>query len=283
MNADHQQTMKPAAVKRTVAITGAANGIGRAMAVGLAADGWKVLAIDRDAQGLQDLAGASEHIAALPADLGTSQAIKALVAVIEHEHGGVDALINNAGIGLGAIRPDHLKRPLMFWEIEEAVWLRFLWLHATVPMLLTSALVGGMLKKGWGRIVNVTTSLDSMLKRSPYGPTKACSEAQASVYAYDLQGTGVTANVLTPGGLTDTKIISDEAGYDRSTMLRPEVMLPPLRYLLSDLASGQSGTRIVASLWPADDSDLEQIAQATAPVAWRTLATPIRMPQERVR
>src|SRR5438132_7038777 len=90
--------------------------------------------------------------------------------------------------------------------------------------------------RGWGRIVNVTTSLGTMLNAgSPtYGPSKAALEALSAIMAKDLDGTGVTVNVLVPGGVTNTPMISDEAGYDRDKLIQPEVMVPPLLWLVSD-------------------------------------------------
>src|ERR1700747_3805634 len=95
-----------------------------------------------------------------------------------------------------------------------------------------------MMRQGWGRIINVTTSLGTMLNAgSPtYGPSKAALEALSAIMAKDLDGTGVTVNVLVPGGVTNTPMISDEAGFDRTKLIHPKVMVPPLLWLVSDAA-----------------------------------------------
>ena len=115
--------------------------------------------------------------------------------------GRIDILVNNAGIGPGAIRPDSWQRPLKFWEITPDQWRRFVAVHTTAPLALTNAVVPEMMREGWGRIVNVTTSLGTMLNAgSPtYGPSKAALEALSAIMAKDLDGTGVTVNVLVPG------------------------------------------------------------------------------------
>ena len=102
-------------------------------------------------------------------------------------------------------------------------------MHTTAPLALTNAVVSEMMHQGWGRIVNVTTSLGTMLNAgSPtYGPSKAALEALSAIMAKDLHGTGVTVNVLVPGGITNTPMVS-EAGFDRTKMIQPEVMVPPL-------------------------------------------------------
>jgi len=69
-----------------------------------------------------------------------------------------------------------------------------------------------------------------------YGPSKAALEALSAIMAKDLEGTGVTVNVLVPGGATNTPMISDEAGFDRATLIQPEVMAVPLVWLVSDAA-----------------------------------------------
>ena len=123
----------------------------------------------------------------------------------------VDILVNNAGIGPGAIRPDSWQRPVKFWEITADQWRRFVAVHTTAPLALTNAVVPEMMREGWGRIVNVTTSLGTMLNAgSPtYGPSKAALEALSAIMAKDLDGTGVTVNVLVPGGITNTPMVSE--------------------------------------------------------------------------
>ena len=96
-----------------------------------------------------------------------------------------------------------------------------------------------------------------------------------AVLAADLTGTGVTANVLVPGGVTDTPLVGD-AG-DRSKMLRPEIMLPPLMWLVSDEAATVSGRRFIAADWDTRLTPAQAAEAAGAPVAWLSIA---RMPIE---
>jgi len=69
-------------------------------------------------------------------------------------------------------------------------------------------MVKPMIDRKWGRIINITTSLGTMLHggSTPYGPSKASAEALSSVMAADLEGTGVTVNVIIPGGAVNTPI-----------------------------------------------------------------------------
>src|SRR5258708_5409893 len=111
-------------------------------------------------------------------------------------------------------------------------------------LTLANAVVPEMMREGWGRIVNVTTSLGTMLNAgSPtYGPSKAALEVLSAIMAKALDGPGVTGNVLVPGEVTDTPMISDEAGFDRAELIQPEVMVPPLLWLVSDARRESDGS-----------------------------------------
>ena len=136
-----------------------------------------------------------------------------------------------------------------------------------------------MMREGWGRIVNVTTSLGTMLNAGnpTYGPSKAALEALSAIMAKDLDGTGVTVNVLVLAGVTDTPMISDEAGFDRGKLIQPEVMVPPLVWLVSDAAGKVTGRRFLGVHWDPELPPEQAAEKAGAPVAWTSIATmPIR-------
>ena len=97
-----------------------------------------------------------------------------------------------------------------------------------------------------------------------------------AVLAADLKGTGVTSNVLVPGGVTNTGIVGDEAG-DRARMLQPEIMVPPLLWLISDAATGVTARRFVAMDWDASLPGGQAAEKAGVPIAWLGIA---RMPVE---
>ena len=210
--------------QRVAIVTGAAGGIGRAMTRALLAAGIRVAGVDRDREPLEALAGSAREqgkgseLLTIQTDLTKDSAADEITKATRDRFGRIDILVNNAGIGPGAIRPDSWQRPLKFWEITPDQWRRFVAVHTTAPLTLANAIVPEMMRQGWGRIVNVTTSLGTMLNAgSPtYGPSKAALEALSAIMAKDLDGTGVTVNVLVPGGVTNTPMISDEAGFDRA-------------------------------------------------------------------
>ncbi len=268
-------------IQRVAIVTGAAGGIGRAMTSGLLAAGIRVAGVDRDREPLEALAAtAREHgkapeLLTIQADLTNDTAADEITKATRARFGRIDILLNNAGIGPGAIRPDSWQRPLKFWEITTDQWRRFVAVHTTAPLALANAVVPEMMRQGWGRIVNVTTSLGTMLNAgSPtYGPSKAALEALSAIMAKDLDGTGVTVNVLVPGGVTDTPMISDEAGFDRDKLIQPEVMVPPLLWLLSEAAGKVTGRRFLGVHWDPAVPPEQAAEKAGAPVAWTSIAT----------
>jgi NAD(P)-dependent dehydrogenase (short-subunit alcohol dehydrogenase family) len=266
--------------QRVAIVTGAAGGIGRAMVRGLMAADIQVAGVDRDREPLEALAasareqGKAADLLTIQTDLTNDSATEEIAQAARDRFGRIDVLVNNAGIGPGAIRPDSWQRPLKFWEITPDQWRRFVAVHTTAPLALTNAVVPEMMREGWGRIVNVTTSLGTMLNAgSPtYGPSKAALEALSAIMAKDLDGTGVTVNVLVPGGITNTPMVS-ESGFDRTKMIQPEVMVSPLLWLVSDAAANVTGRRFLGVHWDPELPPEQAAAKAGAPVAWTSIAT----------
>ncbi len=254
--------------QRVAIITGAAGGIGRALTRGLVESGAKVLAVDRATDGIPE--GATP----LAADLSDTKQAAGVVAQALERFGRLDIVVNNAGIGMGAIRPDHWRKPIDFWEVSPEQYQRFVAINAVAPFVIARAAIPHLLEQKWGRIVNVTTSLGTMVRRGyiAYGSSKAALEAQTAIIAADLEGTGVTANVLVPGGATNTSMVPPESGFAREKLLQPEVMVPPLLHLVSDAGSAINGRRFLAVHWDAKLPPGEAAAKAGAPAAWQALA-----------
>jgi NAD(P)-dependent dehydrogenase (short-subunit alcohol dehydrogenase family) len=268
-------------IQRVAIVTGAAGGIGRAMVRSLLAADIRVAGVDRDRQPLEALAasareqGKADDLLTIQTDLTNDPAVDEITRATRSRFGRIDILVNNAGIGPGSIRPDSWQRPLKFWEITPDQWRLFVAVHTTAPLALANAVVPEMMQQGWGRIVNVTTSLGTMLNAgSPtYGPSKAALEALSAIMAKDLDGAGVTVNVLVPGGVTNTPMISDEAGFERASLIQPEVMAPPLVWLVSHAAGKVTGRRFLAVHWDTGLPPEQAAEKAGAPVAWTSIAT----------
>ena len=261
---------------RVALVTGAAGGIGQALVRAFAAAGLRVGVCDVDAAKAERLAaelGQGQAIAA-PADITDSATCAAAVARVTERFGGLHALVNNAGIGMGVIRQDHFTRPVTIDEVTPELWQRFIATNLTGAFHMVKAALPTFRVQRFGRIVNVTTSFFTMLRAGfyPYGVAKAGLEAWSASLAAELKGSGITVNVVVPGGPTNTPMVPPESGYDRSRLIRPEQMAPPMLHLFSDAAGTVTGRRYVAANWDPSLSPAEAEARSGAPAAWPDLA-----------
>src|SRR5262245_16202182 len=188
-------------MSRHVLLTGAAGGIGQVMAAALLADGHSVAAVDRDAAGLERLAtrmkgsaGAGAHLHPIVADLQSERACETAVEDARARFGAVDAVINNAGIGMSSIRPDAEARYPGIEELTPAVWDAFFAIFVRAPVVLTRAVVPAMKQRRFGRIVNNTTSYLTMLRVLPHGADKAACESLSAVWGKEIEGSSITLN-----------------------------------------------------------------------------------------
>nr|WP_281351518.1 SDR family oxidoreductase [Propylenella binzhouense] len=263
-------------------MTGAARGLGQAMAMGLLRSGYNVLLVDHDERGLEDAVQAASGLqgkaVAFVADLAEpSEASRTIEAGLE-EFGTVECLVNNAALGAQLLSPDYLKVPPSFDNVSADLLIRFFHVNAIAPILLAQAAVKHMRTQGYGRIVNITTSLDTMLRRGllPYGGTKASLEAHSAIMAKDLEGTGITVNVLIPGGASNTQMVTETMAPDRNVLIQPEVMVEPLLWLLGESSPPRNGLRVNAALWHRNTS-AEKSGFAAA-IGWEGFGSAAIMP-----
>jgi NAD(P)-dependent dehydrogenase (short-subunit alcohol dehydrogenase family) len=261
-------------ISRKAIVTGSGRGLGRAIALGLLQAGHKVLVVDQQAQSIQETldlaksAGHGELAFGFAVDLTTDGAASTVMEAADSVLGGVDILINNAGIGPDSLRKDYFGNPMRFDELSDESVRRFFDVNGVAPLLLAIHATRRMRKTGWGRIVNVTTSNDSMMRPGlvPYGGSKASLEAHSAAMAQELEGTGITVNVVVPGGAADTAMVPDELGFDRAALIRPEVMLPPIFWFLSEGSDAPNNKRVLAAIWtPEADAKNDP---AVRPIGW---------------
>lgn len=261
---------------RTALITGAGRGLGKAMAEGLAARGAKIALVDLEndvlAAAVADVEAAGGQGCALPlaADVTDTQRAAEVVQETISSCGGLDILINDAAMGPQFFTEDFTGDSPKFWEVDNDLWLRVLTVNAFGPQLMASAVVPHMVDQGWGRIINVTTSLDTMFLPGcgAYGPSKASLEANTRIMANDLEGTGITANVLIPGGPANTRMITEATGIPRDALIQPDAMQLPAAWLCSTEADDTTGMRFIAALWDENLPLAQRLENAGAPTAW---------------
>jgi 3-oxoacyl-[acyl-carrier protein] reductase len=255
-------TTKDIRLDGTVAIvTGAARGLGEAMAVGLARAGANVVFADVDGAALAKATRVVAGQAGCGSALGiacdiTSQAdCELLVAQTTAQFGALHALVNNAAMGQVHLEQSSNTRSLKFWESDPQLWQKTIVTNVNGTFLMARSAVPAMLAAGWGRIVNITTSLSTMQRRenSPYGVSKAAIEAETLIWAQELAGTGITVNSLIPGGAADTAFVPELSRKQLAAMgrplLPPAVMVPPILWLASRLSDAVTGARFVGKLW----------------------------------
>ena len=260
-------------------VTGAGSpiGLGRAMTLALVRAGARVAMLDVEQDWLEQTAdearaiGGDDSVLPLACDVSDADSVEEAVRTTIAGLGGLHVLVNNAGMMNPSARGSDGRTN--FWDITPETWSTIVAVNSSGPFYMARAAVGHMLAQGWGRIIGVTTSVDSMYRAGlcPYGPSKAIHEALVALMAQELEGTGVTANVLVPGGTTDTNLIPQDVVYDRESLFRPEVMQAPVVWLASEESGGTNGMRFIAYRWDESLPIEQRLEEAGAPAAWPQL------------
>jgi 3-oxoacyl-[acyl-carrier protein] reductase len=250
------------------------------MAAALIEEGARVLLTDIRCDLLEEakrsIGGSDDHIAIVAADLAHGEDLERIVEAARIKFGRIDVLINNAGIGTSSIREDFAIKAVRSSEVTASNWHRFYTINSIAPSILSTMVIDGMVNQGWGRIINVTTSMDTMLRSVPYGPSKAGLEAYTALLAGELLGTGVTVNVLVPGAAVHTRMSGEVATRSGQGT---DIMKPPVVWLVSSDADKVTGRRFLASKWDTSLDPVKAAELAGAPAAWLGYGTRAEVPK----
>jgi len=180
---------------RTAVITGASKGLGKAMALALAAEGVRIALVSRDAALLdgvaKEIAAAGGEAASFPADVISEDRVRTALDQIVARFGKVNILINNAGI--------NVRKNITDFTLEE--WKRVMDTNVTAAFLMCRACVPHMTGQGYGRILNMTSIMSwvSLPQRAAYSASKAALLGMTRALALELAGEGITVNGISPG------------------------------------------------------------------------------------
>jgi NAD(P)-dependent dehydrogenase (short-subunit alcohol dehydrogenase family) len=230
-----------------VLITGGTSGLGLAMASALAEAGASVALTGRSGERARGIAASLPGAIGLELDVRDETSVRRAVDEAEARLGGIDMLGNNAGIGMRTVNPGFLSKPQGFWNVSPEGFRAVIDTNLTGYFLVAREVTPRMLAAGHGRIINISMNHSTMNRAGfvPYGPSRAGAEALSRIMAADLRSTGVTVNMLLPGGATRTGMVPPGAP-DRA-LLDPAIMGPPIVWLASAEASGVHDERIVAT------------------------------------
>lgn len=231
---------------RIAFVTGASRGIGRACALSLAAAGHKVVLAARDVQKLEAVkeeilaAGGSASVVSL--DLASEDSIKAAFAQAQQEAGPITILVNNAGI----------TKDGLAMRMKKVDWDAVLQTNLTGSFLCIQAVMQGMLKERWGRIINIASVVGESgnAGQANYVASKAGLIGLTKSLAMELGSRNVTVNAVTPGFIaTDmTAVLSDEvkqkllASIPLKRLGSAEDVAAAVKFLASEEASYITGS-----------------------------------------
>lgn len=241
-------------------VTGGGRGIGRAIALAYAGEGARVLVTARSSDQLDEVvteatsAELAGSIEAITCDLGDPASIDAMVASVNGSTGGIDVLVNNAGIYAAG----------RFLDIEPDRYTELFEINVVAAVRLAQAFIPGMIDRGRGSVVNIasTAGLFESPGQAPYNTTKHAMVGLTRCIALEMAPTGVTCNAICPG-LVDTLMIDGfakkvgaegdalratlAARHPMGRMLDPAEVADLAIYLGCDESRGMTGQAIVIS------------------------------------
>ncbi|MGY1806223.1 SDR family oxidoreductase [Blastococcus sp. SYSU D00669] len=227
---------------RTVLVTGAAQGIGQEIATFFADAGARIAPLDLDPDALAKAWGErSDTVASLAVDVADRDAVAAAVDDVAGWAGGLDVVVNNAGI----------TRDAVVWRLTAQQWRQVIDVHLGGTFNTTSAAIPHMRARGYGRIVNVTsyTGMHGNVGQANYAAAKAGIVGFTKTVAKEVARFGITSNAISPNAATamvaevpEDKLAEITAGIPMGRFAAPAEMAPAVAFLASEEAGYITGT-----------------------------------------
>jgi NAD(P)-dependent dehydrogenase (short-subunit alcohol dehydrogenase family) len=222
-------------------ITGASQGLGRALALAYAKEGARVVINARSEESIRPVAGEVEssgaEVLALAADVSKSADVQRLVDAATQRFDRIDVLVNNAGV---------LGPRVAIAEYPEDEWRRVIDANLTGPFLVSKAVVPHMPEGG--SIVNVVSgvSVEGRPEWGAYSVSKFGVEGLTQILASELEDRGIRVNAVDPGGMRTEMRAAAYPDEDPMTRITPEENTDVFLYLASDESKGVTGERFKA-------------------------------------
>jgi NAD(P)-dependent dehydrogenase (short-subunit alcohol dehydrogenase family) len=226
---------------KVVMITGASQGLGKALTLACAEEGANLVISSRNAGSLDPVAeeaeGSGVKVLAIPGDVSRSTHVEMLVEAALERFGRIDVLVNNAGL-LGPRVPIE--------EYPEDEWRKVLEANLTGPFLVARAVVPYMPEGG--SIVNVTSgvSIEGRPRWGAYSVSKFGVEGLTQILAAELEERGIRVNSVDPGGMRTQMRAAAYPDEDPNTLVAPEENTAVFLYLASDESRNVTGERFKA-------------------------------------
>jgi NAD(P)-dependent dehydrogenase (short-subunit alcohol dehydrogenase family) len=236
---------------KTALVTGGARGLGRTMATALAEAGADVAlagrSLDSCTETAKEIAASTGRtVRAFAADVTLGGDVERLHADVAAACGGIDILVNNAGTNIRGTLD----------QLSEADWDNVIDTNMKGPFLCTKAFAPGMLKKGWGRVINLASimSVVALPGRTPYASSKAGVLGLTRVWGLEWAGKGVTCNAICPGPFAtdmNRQLLNDPTAYQQFVANIPmgrwgelDELTGAVVFLASDASSFMTGTSL---------------------------------------
>ena len=226
---------------KVVLVTGASQGLGRALALAYAREGASLVVNSRSEDGIRPVAGEVEglgaEVLAVAADVSRAEDARTLVEQVVGRFGGIDVLVNNAGL---------LGPRVAIEEYPEEEWRRVIDANLTGSYLVTKATIPH-LREG-ASIINVVSgvSVEGRAEWGAYSVSKFGVEGLSQILAAELEGRGVRSNAVDPGGMRTDMRAAAYPEEDPQTRITPEENTAVFVYLASDESKGVTGRRFKA-------------------------------------
>jgi len=233
-----------------IVVTGASAGLGEEMALRYSEEGARVALLSRSEADLQAVADeAAAETLVLPTDVTDAGQVGDAVDAVVDAWGGVDTLVNNAGIGLLSIYGE--GRPLH--EIDDTDWERIIDVNLHGVFHCTKAAVPHMLDQGRGNLVNISSGLGRYAAPgyAPYNTSKHGLEGLNKTLALDYEDAGINANCLDPGGRVATGFWDHLPADEQGEILDADVMNEAAVLLAEQGPDGVTGESMAADEWEA--------------------------------